>query len=94
MGDAREAWVVDYVDQHGKRRLKTFRLQREAKAFSATTATVEIGCIRRTGQCHGRGRRVAVFKRTCDMRAASLCRLTRRSGLSPFLLLIECFDAS
>jgi len=40
-GDDREAWVVDYVDQHGKRRLKTFRLQREAKAFSAT-ATVEI----------------------------------------------------
>jgi integrase len=41
-GDAKEAWVVDYVDQHGKRRLKTFRLQREAKVFSATTATVEI----------------------------------------------------
>ena len=40
-GEAKEAWVVDYVDQAGKRRLKTFRLQREAKAFSAT-ATVEI----------------------------------------------------
>ena len=36
----------------------------------------------------------AVFKRTCDMRAASFCRLARRSGLSPFLLLIESFDAS
>jgi hypothetical protein len=34
-GEAKEAWVVDYVDQHGKRRLKTFRLQREAKAFAA-----------------------------------------------------------
>jgi integrase len=37
-GEAKEAWVVDYVDQAGKRRLKTFRIQREAKAFSATAA--------------------------------------------------------
>ena len=40
-GESKEAWIVDYVDQAGKRRLKTFRLQKEAKAFSAN-ATVEI----------------------------------------------------
>lgn len=34
-GDAREAWVVDYVDGAGKRRLKTFRLKKEADAFAA-----------------------------------------------------------
>ncbi len=40
-GEAKEAWVVDYVDQSGKRRLKTFSRKKEASAF-AVTATVEI----------------------------------------------------
>jgi integrase len=29
----REAWIVDYVDQHGKRRLKTFATKKEAEAW-------------------------------------------------------------
>jgi integrase len=33
----REAWVVDYADQEGKRRLKTFERKGEAVAFAATT---------------------------------------------------------
>jgi integrase len=40
-GDAKEAWVVDYVDQAGKRRLKTFGKQKEADAFN-TRARFEI----------------------------------------------------
>jgi len=32
-GEARQAWVVDYADQAGKRRMKTFRLEKEADAF-------------------------------------------------------------
>jgi integrase len=40
-GEAREAWIVDYVDQAGKRRLKTVATKKEATAFAAT-ATVEI----------------------------------------------------
>jgi integrase len=40
-GDAKTAWVVDYVDQQGKRRLKTFKLKKQADAFAAT-ATVEV----------------------------------------------------
>jgi len=39
--ETKEAWVVDYVDQGGKRRLKTFERKKEATAFAAT-ATVEI----------------------------------------------------
>lgn len=31
-GEAREAWVVDYVDQAGKRHLKTFA-RKEADAY-------------------------------------------------------------
>jgi integrase len=41
IGEPNEAWVVDYVDQAGKRRLKTFARKKDATAFTAT-ATVEI----------------------------------------------------
>src|SRR5271165_6855081 len=40
-GVEKEAWVVDYVDQSGKRRLKTFTKKKAADAYSAT-ANVEI----------------------------------------------------
>jgi integrase len=33
-GAEQTAWVVDYVDQHGKRRLKTFKLRKDAEAWS------------------------------------------------------------
>jgi integrase len=32
-GEGRHAWIVDYADQAGKRRMKTFRLKKEADAF-------------------------------------------------------------
>lgn len=37
-GVPKEAWVVDYVDQAGKRHLKTFPTQKEAKAWNVTAA--------------------------------------------------------
>jgi integrase len=40
-GVAKSAWVVDYTDAAGKRRLKTFTKKKEADQFSAT-ATVEV----------------------------------------------------
>lgn len=40
-GVEKTAWVVDYVDTAGTRRLKTFRLKKEADAFAAT-ASVEV----------------------------------------------------
>jgi integrase len=40
-GIEKEAWVVDYVDQAGKRRLKTFMKKKGADNFAAT-ANVEI----------------------------------------------------
>jgi integrase len=40
-GIEKEAWVVDYVDQTGKRRLKTFAKKKPADNFAAT-ANVEI----------------------------------------------------
>src|SRR6185437_13469874 len=40
-GVEKEAWVVDYVDQAGKRRLRTFTKKKAADNFAAT-ANVEI----------------------------------------------------
>lgn len=40
-GIIKEAWVVDYVDSQGTRRLKTFAKKKEADAFSAT-AKIEV----------------------------------------------------
>ncbi|MGA0565098.1 tyrosine-type recombinase/integrase [Ancylobacter sp. VNQ12] len=40
-GEEKTAWVVDYVDAKGARRLKTFAKKKEADAFAAT-ANVEI----------------------------------------------------
>jgi integrase len=40
-GESREAWVVAYVDQAGKRRLKTFRRKKEADAYHSR-ANVEV----------------------------------------------------
>lgn len=40
-GEEKTAWVVDYTDTAGKRRLKTFAKKKEADAFAAT-ASVEV----------------------------------------------------
>jgi integrase len=40
-GSAKEAWIVDYVDQKGKRHIKTFVRKKDADAYHAT-ANVEV----------------------------------------------------
>ncbi|RZS82071.1 site-specific recombinase XerD [Phyllobacterium myrsinacearum] len=40
-GEEKTVWVVDYTDTKGTRRLKTFRLKKEADVF-ASTASVEV----------------------------------------------------
>jgi len=40
-GEEKSAWVADYFDAKGKRRLKSFRLKKEAEAFAAK-AKVEV----------------------------------------------------
>lgn len=40
-GVEKSAWVVDYVDTKGKRRLKSFKLKKDADQFAAT-ASVEV----------------------------------------------------
>lgn len=37
-GEEKSAWVVDYVDGRGKRRLKSFKLKKDADQFASTTA--------------------------------------------------------
>jgi integrase len=40
-GERKEAWVVDYADQHGDRHIKTFARKRDADAYHATV-TVDV----------------------------------------------------
>jgi integrase len=40
-GETKEAWVVDYADQRGKRHLKTFPRKKPAETFS-TTAKIQV----------------------------------------------------
>ncbi len=35
-GEAREAWIADYADQHGKRHIETFERKKDADAYHAT----------------------------------------------------------
>ena len=37
-GEMKEAWVVDYFDQHGRRHLKTFARKRDADSYHAQVA--------------------------------------------------------
>jgi integrase len=38
-GSEKTAWCVDYVDQSGKRRLKTFTLKKDAEAWATNAST-------------------------------------------------------
>jgi integrase len=37
-GEPREAWIADYVDQHGARHMRTFATKKDAKDWHAGTA--------------------------------------------------------
>lgn len=44
-GEVRSSWVADYVDQNGKRHIKTFRTKKEAIAFDSQTHVEVAGRI-------------------------------------------------
>jgi integrase len=56
-GEMREAWVVDYVDQHGDRHIKTFAKKRDADAHHAI-----VGVAVRAGVHTADSRSVTVAK--------------------------------
>ena len=56
-GEPREAWVVDYVDQHGDRHIKTFAKKRDADAHHAL-----VGVAVRTGTHTADSKSVTVIK--------------------------------
>jgi integrase len=74
-GEVREAWVVDYVDQHGDRHIKTFAKKRDADAHHAI-----VGVAVRAGTHTADSKSVTVAKAaelwlaSCD--AAGLERAT------------------
>src|SRR5215475_6756837 len=56
-GEPKEAWVVDYVDQHGERHIKTFARKRDADAHHAV-----VGVAVRAGTHTADSRSITVAK--------------------------------
>ncbi|WP_374829645.1 tyrosine-type recombinase/integrase [Paenochrobactrum pullorum] len=44
-GIEKSAWISDYVDQHGKRHIKTFKFKKDAEAFDSKTHVEVLGRI-------------------------------------------------
>jgi integrase len=38
-GETKEAWIVDYIDQHGKEHIKTFARKRDADIYHVKVRT-------------------------------------------------------
>ena len=48
-GKEQQRWVVDYVDQHGKRHIKTFDRKKDADAYHASVKSMSaVARIRRS----------------------------------------------
>ena len=85
-GESKEAWVVDYVDQHGERHIKTFAKKRDAEAHHAI-----VGVAVRTGTHTADGKSVTVAKaaelwlESCEaagLERATMARTSSGVGMS------------
>jgi integrase len=74
-GEMREAWVVDYADQHGDRHIKTFAKKRDADAHHAIVGTaVRAGTHTADSKSVTVGRAAELWLESCE--AAGLERTT------------------
>lgn len=68
-GVAREAWVLAYTDQGGKRRLKTFDKKKDAEAYGLTVQTeIRDGVHTAFDESVTFAAAVAAFEKECDRR--------------------------
>jgi hypothetical protein len=74
-GESKEAWVVDYVDQHGERHIKTFTKKRDADAHHAIVGVaVRSGTHTADSKIVTVGRAAELWLKSCE--AAGLERTT------------------
>ena len=83
-GEPREAWVVDYVDQHGDRHIKTFAKKRDADAHHAIvgvavragthTADSKSVTVAKAAELWLESCEAAGLERTYDRRLPAACR--------------------
>jgi len=74
-GEMKEAWVVDYVDQHGDRHIKTFAKKRDADAHHAiVSVTVRAGTHTADSKSVTVAKAAELWLASCD--AAGLERTT------------------
>jgi integrase len=66
-GETKEAWVVDYVDQHGERHIKTFARKRDADAHHAIVgAAVRAGTHTADSQSVTVAKAAELWLASCD----------------------------
>jgi hypothetical protein len=70
-GSQGEAWIAEYTDFDGKRRIRTFDKKRDADAFHASVAG-ELRSGPRQPERHRRGSRAAVAARLRGGRAGTI----------------------
>ena len=99
-GEKREAWIVDYVDQTGRRCIQTFDLKKDANSFHATarvevsegthTARSKSQTVREAGEAwHGSCERNGLERGTLDQYRDHL-----EHHIYPYLATVKLSDLS
>jgi integrase len=78
-GEAREAWIVDYVDQHGARHILSFRRKKDADAAAQQT-----GVDVRTGMHTAASKSITVSQAAEDWIAATALENRERTTLMQY----------
>jgi integrase len=77
-GEMKEAWVVDYVDQHGERHIKTFAKKRDADAHHAIVGVaVRAGTHTADSKSVTVAKAAALWLESCEAAALERTTLTR-----------------
>jgi hypothetical protein len=98
--EPKEAWVVDYTDQAGKRRLKTFKKKKEADAYHARAPRKRRCSFQSCGRfLLSRSSRIGVSSMGCrpDLPGITMCNIRRDPGekycsMYPYLWTVSPFQ--
>ena len=78
-GEAKEAWIVDYVDQDGQRHIETFKRKKEADAYAQ-----QVGVDVRAGTHTPVSKSITVAKAAEDWISTSSWKGARRATLAHY----------
>jgi integrase len=86
-GEMKEAWVVDYVDQHGDRHIKTFAKKRDADAHHAIVGVaVRAGTHTADSKSATVVRAAELWLASCDAAGLERATITAYRQMSRYIL--------